>query len=176
MLSRTRSHSFAVNGALTRAVQFAGWSTGQGDNRALIASSPLSLDHRLPQRNGDRCSFTPPGAPRPWPKCATGTGCASAPAFTGWRGHADWNGCASGPPKDCSKMARARRPSSLTPMGIYDIVVPTLRTRTVPCKLRGVIPFGRIATGPFNQRCTKIARAERLRPSPPSCNLRSKCP
>jgi hypothetical protein len=48
MLTRTRSISFAVNGALTRAVQFAARCTGQGDNKALIASVPLALDRRLP--------------------------------------------------------------------------------------------------------------------------------
>ena len=73
MLTRTRSSSFAVNGALTRAVQFAGRSTGQGDNKALIASSPCTLAHRLPHRhswalstnlagdgNGDAISFAGP--------------------------------------------------------------------------------------------------------------------
>ena len=43
MLTRTRSSSFLVNGALTRAVPFAGRSTGQGDNKALIASVPRAL-------------------------------------------------------------------------------------------------------------------------------------
>ena len=40
MLTRTRSNSFVVGGALTRSVWFEGRSTGQGDNNALIASVP----------------------------------------------------------------------------------------------------------------------------------------
>jgi hypothetical protein len=36
MLTRTRSNSFLVKGALTRAVQFAGRSTGYGDNNDAI--------------------------------------------------------------------------------------------------------------------------------------------
>ena len=59
MLTRTRSSSFAVKGALTRAVQFAGRSTGQGDNKALIASSPCTLDHRLPHRHSCARSTNP---------------------------------------------------------------------------------------------------------------------
>ena len=59
MLTRTRSSSFVVNGALTRAVQFAGRSTGQGDNKALIASVPRALDHRLPHRHSCARSTSP---------------------------------------------------------------------------------------------------------------------
>jgi len=51
MLTRTRFHSFLVKGVLTRAVQFAGRSTRQGDNKALIASVPRALDHRVPHRH-----------------------------------------------------------------------------------------------------------------------------
>ena len=50
MLTRTRSNSFMVRGALKRAAQFAGRSTGQGDNNALIASVSRVLDHRLTHR------------------------------------------------------------------------------------------------------------------------------
>ena len=39
MLTWIRPDSFAVNAELMRAFQFAGHSTGQGDNSALIASS-----------------------------------------------------------------------------------------------------------------------------------------
>ena len=59
MLTRTRSNSFVVRGALTRAVQFAGRSTGQGDNNALIASVPRVLDHRLPHRHSCARSTSP---------------------------------------------------------------------------------------------------------------------
>jgi hypothetical protein len=38
MLTRTRSNSFLVKGALTRPVQFAGRSTGHGDNDEHIAA------------------------------------------------------------------------------------------------------------------------------------------
>jgi hypothetical protein len=53
MLTRTRSDSFEVKGAVTRAVQFTGRSTGQGDNNALIASVPrvevgLLAEHEHP--------------------------------------------------------------------------------------------------------------------------------
>jgi hypothetical protein len=44
MLTRTGSNSFVVKRALTRAVRFAGRSTGQGDSSALIASMPHLLD------------------------------------------------------------------------------------------------------------------------------------
>jgi hypothetical protein len=59
MLTRTRSNSFVVKGAFTRAVQFAGRSTGQGDNKALIASVPRVLDHRLPHRHSCARSTSP---------------------------------------------------------------------------------------------------------------------
>ena len=39
-----------VGGALTRTVQFAGRTTGQGDNNALIAFVPRVRDHSLPHR------------------------------------------------------------------------------------------------------------------------------
>jgi hypothetical protein len=82
-------------------------------------------------------------------------------------------------PKIASKMARARRPSSLTPMGIYDIFVPALTTLLDPCELRAVAPVGRIATASFNSRSTKIALVGRLHPSPtfmqPSTGLLADC-
>src|SRR5271157_4724683 len=46
MLTRTRPNSFALSGAFTRSVQSTGRSTGQGDELALIASSPCILAHR----------------------------------------------------------------------------------------------------------------------------------
>src|SRR5271157_3553698 len=46
MLTRTRPNSFALSGAFTRSVQSTGRSTGQGDELALIASSPCVLAHR----------------------------------------------------------------------------------------------------------------------------------
>ena len=49
----------------------------------------------------------------------TGSGCTGGAGFAGKRGHTDCRRCASGPPQDCSKMSHARRPSSLTPLGIY---------------------------------------------------------
>ena len=59
MLTRTRSNSFAVRGELTRTVQFAGRSTGQGDSNALTALSPCALDHRLLQRQSSARSTSP---------------------------------------------------------------------------------------------------------------------
>jgi hypothetical protein len=59
MLSRSRSNSFAVNGVLTRAVQFAGRSTGQDDNKPLIASSPRTLDQRPPHETHSALSREP---------------------------------------------------------------------------------------------------------------------
>ena len=59
MLTRTRSNSFLVKGALTRAVQFAGRSAGQGDNKALIAAVPRVRDHRLPHRHSYARSTSP---------------------------------------------------------------------------------------------------------------------
>jgi hypothetical protein len=59
MLARARSNSFLVKAALTRAVQFAGRSTGQGDNKALNASVPRVLDHRLPHRHSQNTNGLP---------------------------------------------------------------------------------------------------------------------
>jgi hypothetical protein len=41
MLTRTRFHSFVVKGALTRAVKFAGRSTGQGQNAIRLDTNAL---------------------------------------------------------------------------------------------------------------------------------------
>ena len=52
MLTPTRPSSLAVCGTLTRAVQFAGRDTGQGDSNAFIAASPpRTLDHRKNRDN-----------------------------------------------------------------------------------------------------------------------------
>jgi hypothetical protein len=50
---------------------------------------------------------------------------------------------------------RAGRPSSSTPLGIYDIFVPPLRTSTAPGELCAMIPVRRVATRLLNQRCTE---------------------
>jgi hypothetical protein len=59
MLIRTWSKSFVVKEAFTRAVQFAGRSTGQGDSNALIASVPRVFDYRLPHRRRSPRSTSP---------------------------------------------------------------------------------------------------------------------
>jgi hypothetical protein len=69
MLARARSSSLAVNGALTRAVQFARRSTGQRVNKALISGTPCSATTscptyqaaRTPDHPGKR---VPPRRPR----------------------------------------------------------------------------------------------------------------
>src|SRR5580658_6061595 len=55
MLAGTRYNSFVVRGALTRAVQFAGRSTGQGDHNAMW----LRLGDRSPAGNGPGGCGTP---------------------------------------------------------------------------------------------------------------------
>ena len=50
---------FAVRGELTRTVQFAGRSTGQGDSNALPALLPCALDHRLLQHQSSARSTNP---------------------------------------------------------------------------------------------------------------------
>ncbi len=52
-------NSFAVRGELTRTVQFAGRSTGQGDSNALTTLSPCALDHRLLERQSSARSTKP---------------------------------------------------------------------------------------------------------------------
>ncbi len=59
MLTRTRSNSFVVSGALTRTVQFAGRTTGQGESNAFTAFSPCALDHRLLQCQSSARSTSP---------------------------------------------------------------------------------------------------------------------